>query len=209
MENRLIFDSHPSDDVLEEYVFLRLSEPDCAEFEEHLLLCPRCQHNLAKTDEYVRLMKHASARHRDQPSPVEVYKSPAWRSPIGAILGVGALIAAFAFAIPHYSWRPSAQGSPAELVALRGASGPAMASARAGTPVGILIDTTDLDDPHGLHIQVVDADGKPVWSGEAPEPAAGNRILVRINTRLRAGVYWIRLYSPAGELLREFGLRAE
>ena len=53
MENRLIFDSHPSEDFLEEYAFDRLSELDCAEFEEHLLICPRCQHNLHKTDEYI------------------------------------------------------------------------------------------------------------------------------------------------------------
>jgi hypothetical protein len=56
---------------------------------------------------------------------------------------------------------------------------------------------------------VVDAVGTPVWSGDATEPPAGNVISARIDTRLPAGVYWIHLYSASGELLREFGLRAE
>ena len=60
MENRLIFDSHPLEDFLEEYAFDRLSELDCAEFEEHLLVCQRCQHQSAQTDEYISLMKRGA-----------------------------------------------------------------------------------------------------------------------------------------------------
>jgi hypothetical protein len=84
-----------------------------------------------------------------------------------------------------------------------------MARARAGTPIGIVIDTTDLDDPHGLRIELVDAAGKHVWNGEAREPEGGTRISAQIENRLGAGVYWIRLYSSSGDLLREFGLRVE
>ena len=84
-----------------------------------------------------------------------------------------------------------------------------MARARAGAPITIVIDAADLDNPYHLQIEVVDASGKPVWRGNAGEPAAGTRISTFIDTRLRAGVYWIRLFSAAGQLLREFGLHAE
>ncbi len=206
----MIFDSHPSEDFLEEYAFDRLSELDCAEFEEHLLICPRCQHNLHKTDEYISLMKRGAMEWQsDKASRATASRSAAWRSSIAAVLGVGAVTAALAVAIPHYSGRPSPSAFPVELVALRGGEGPAMARARSGAAIGIMIDTTDLDDRHALRVAVVDASGKPVWAGDAREPNAGTRISARIDTRLRAGVYWIRLYSSRGELLREFGLRVE
>jgi len=206
----LIFDSHPSEDFLEEYAFDRLSEPDCAAFEEHLLVCPRCQHNLRQTDEYIFLMKQGAMEWQsDKASRATASRSVVWRSSIAAVLGAGAVTAALAVAIPHYSWQSSPSTSPVELVALRGGEGPAMARARSGAPIGIMIDTADLDNRHGLRVAVVDANGKPVWTGDAREPAAGTRISARIDTRLRAGVYWIRLYSAGGELLREFGLRLE
>jgi hypothetical protein len=213
VENRLIFDTHPSENIFEEYAFNRLSESDCAEFEEHLLVCARCQHNLAETDQYIQLMKRGTVEWRNLSSAtVTAAKAPRMstvRAPIAAILTALALIAALAIAIPHYSRRATGHASPTELVAFRGGAGPAMAKARAGGPITVMIDTADLDNPRHLRIQVVDANGKQIWTGAAAEPVTGTRISARIDTRLRAGIYWIRLYSPAGGVLREFGLHAE
>ena len=64
MENRLIFNEHPLEDEFEEYAFDRLSEERCAQFEEHLLVCERCQDQLAQTDEYILLMKQTAAQWR-------------------------------------------------------------------------------------------------------------------------------------------------
>ena len=207
MENRLIFDSHPPEDVMEEYAFNRLAEEHCADLEEHLLICRRCQGRLARTDEYIQLIKQAAAQWQGQPRP-KASSGAGWRSPFTAILGVGVVAVALALAIPH-SWRPARESAPVELVAFRGGAGTAMARARAGAATDIVIDATDLDHRHNLRVEVVDAGGRPVWSGQAAEAASGARISARIGARLRAGVYWIRLYSPDGELLREFGLRAE
>ena len=83
-----------------------------------------------------------------------------------------------------------------------------MARARSGAAIGIVIDTTDLDHRRlcgrGSGCQRETRLGR-----DAREPNAGTRISARIDARLCAGVYWIRLYSSRGELLREFGLRAE
>ena len=50
---------HIPDDLLEEYALGRHSVRDCAPVDEHLLVCPTCQNNLAEIDEYVRVMKTA------------------------------------------------------------------------------------------------------------------------------------------------------
>ena len=53
---------HIPDDLLEEYAIGRLPGIDCAPVEEHLLICPTCQNNLTKTDEYIRIMRAVLAR---------------------------------------------------------------------------------------------------------------------------------------------------
>src|ERR1700722_8575983 len=63
------FASHPSEELLEEYVFHRLPEVLTAQVDEHLLICHRCQDVVAETDGFVIGLKAAdhldSARHPD------------------------------------------------------------------------------------------------------------------------------------------------
>jgi hypothetical protein len=59
--DRHVPQGHIPDDVLDEFVMEMLSEPDCAFWEEHLLICARCQDRVAEADEYVRVMKSAAA----------------------------------------------------------------------------------------------------------------------------------------------------
>jgi protein-arginine kinase activator protein McsA len=51
--------SHFSEDVLERYSLNMLSEQGCADVEEHLLLCPRCQTQLEQVDKYNRVLRSA------------------------------------------------------------------------------------------------------------------------------------------------------
>ena len=55
------FHRHIPEDMLDEFVMEMLSEQDCAFWEEHLLICARCQDRVAEADEYVRVMKSATA----------------------------------------------------------------------------------------------------------------------------------------------------
>ena len=73
------FDSHVAEDVLEAYAMCKLSGPDVAHLEEHLLICPVCQTRLGAVDEYVRVAKAAAAalsRHtlclREHPAASQV-----------------------------------------------------------------------------------------------------------------------------------------
>jgi hypothetical protein len=61
MEALFSIQGHPTTEAFEEYAFKRLSEADTETLEEHLLVCPECQTSLAEVDEYILLMKQATA----------------------------------------------------------------------------------------------------------------------------------------------------
>jgi anti-sigma factor RsiW len=50
-----------AEDVLETYAWGRLSDPDNAPLEEHLLVCDACRNRLEQIDEYLRVAKSAAA----------------------------------------------------------------------------------------------------------------------------------------------------
>jgi hypothetical protein len=60
-------DRHIPEEILEEFAMEMLSEPACALWEEHLLICARCRDRVAETDEYIRVMKGAAAAIGDPP----------------------------------------------------------------------------------------------------------------------------------------------
>ena len=53
------FHVHPTEDLLDEYVFGRLQEPVLATLEDHLSTCSSCQAALAELEDYIRAMKTA------------------------------------------------------------------------------------------------------------------------------------------------------
>jgi hypothetical protein len=57
----MVHEVHPSCDELEAYSLGLSSDTDLEKVEEHLLICERCQNELALTDQYVRAMKDALA----------------------------------------------------------------------------------------------------------------------------------------------------
>ena len=61
MDQEWTFAPHLPEETLEEYCFDRLSATETAEVEEHLLVCSSCQLALEELDDYIRLMKAATA----------------------------------------------------------------------------------------------------------------------------------------------------
>jgi hypothetical protein len=57
----MVFEPHPSSEELEAYSLGSSSDADLEIVEEHLLICERCQNELALTDQYIRAMKKATA----------------------------------------------------------------------------------------------------------------------------------------------------
>lgn len=183
---------HPDEDVFEDYLFERLSEEDIADFEEHLLICEQCQDTLAKTDDYIQVMKAATAAFaagRATPASPLRRHGLRWNAAAAAILLLTCLTALL-------SWRTTA-GDPytIALEAYRGAAN--VTQAPAGQPLDLEIDLTDVRPASGYRVEVVDAGGRRVWFGGPP---------ARVTKGLPKGQYWVRLLTDNGELLREYGL---
>lgn len=81
---------------------------------------------------------------------------------------------------------------------MRGAD--VIAKAPSGTVLLLHPDLTGIPAPPPYRLQLVDATGATVWQRALPA--------ARVSAR-RTGMYYLRIYSAAGELLREYGLRVE
>ena len=191
MQTKLQFGPHLSEETLEEYAFGRLSEQETCAVEEHILVCGDCQESLGDVDEYILLMKRAT-------------REPAVRAPRPTIARYVAAGSIAALIVMGIFW-PRAAPLSAETVNLAAFRDAEMARIHAGRPADLRIDIPDLPDAV-YRIEVVDSIGRIVWSGKAS--AVTNQLRVSEPKPLKSGVYWTRLYSPAGKLLREFGLES-
>jgi hypothetical protein len=181
---------HPHEDVFEDYAFDRLSGNDAGKFEEHLLICEECQGTLAKTEEYILVMKTATAGYASERTASSLTRrSPGLRrnAAAAAILLLTCLTALL-------SWRTPTEPVVIVLDAYRGA---ATSKAPAAQPLDLKIDIKDVRPSPAYRVEVVDSTGRRVWFGGTP---------ARINNGLPKGDYWVRLLTDSGELLREYGL---
>jgi hypothetical protein len=200
---------HATDDQLDRYATGHLGEPELGELEEHLLLCPNCQDELAVTDAYWMGIRGAATELRRQTTA----EARPWFRRLFAVpklawaLGVAAL-ALVVFAGTR--WLPFHQAStPPALVLLestRGAEPPLNSSTHAGKSFTLILDLTGLPPLPQYRLEIVDAAGRPVFhSGAGP---VDNRLRATVAQGLPGGMYYVRLYTPGQELLREYGLQA-
>ena len=190
---------HPREDAFEDYAFGRLCLEEVSDFEEHLLLCEQCQHTLAATDDYIRVMKAATAAYAADPGSVPPRQIRfrdhrlAWNAAAAALLLLTCLTALF-------SWRtPVGDPQTVFLEAYRAGGVGALARCPAGRPLDLKIDLTAVKPASGYRVEVADAAGRRVWFGGTP---------ARLAKGLAPGTYWVRLSTDTGESLREFGLIA-
>jgi uncharacterized C2H2 Zn-finger protein len=195
VEISLVSRDHPDENVLEEYVFGRLSDAKTEVLEVHLLLCPQCQAALAETDDYIRLVKFAASRK------LETRRR---RSGKRAAIAAAGVLAAASIAI--FSWfKPHAPAVSVTLVSLRG--GTESNQAAAGHPLDLSIAEGDIPPAPQYELEMVTSGGEAVWSGPA-KPSDG-RLSAHIARSLHAGRYWVRLYAPPTGLLAEYGLQVK
>lgn len=220
---------HATEEVLEEYTFGRICEPQLGWLEEHLLICPQCQSELDDIEEYKVFMKAGLASFESErlaaAGPVASPGRP--RSPAGLwswlrealsiyfalprMPGIENLLAAAVLLVlagAGVTWRmesPAALAPVAiiRLIALRGGEGD-VARAPSGRPLELVFGRTDLAADLSYRAEVVDASGRQMWNGNVR--IADRSLSVRMDGPLRAGAYWVRLYTSTGQLLREFGL---
>ncbi len=195
---------HLDDGNLEKYSMGDLLEIEAAGFEEHLLTCEHCQQRLAEADDYVLSMQRAAAQLRGRLAHGPAVRRASWWNPIRLVPA----LAAAALLVLMLGWWSAKSDVPwpspfaLSLVATR-SSGTAV-YAPAGAALQVRLDLTGLPELASYRLEMVDAAGGIVWQSAA---AARDATVEANIPGTRAGVYFIRVYSPAAELLREFGLK--
>ena len=200
---------HPTEDLLEEYSFGRIREPELTALEEHLLICTQCQTQLLAIDEYRSVLKSGiAAFERDRQSALA--PSPrAFPKLTGRMLLAAAALLTFSGAIAWRRYGPARDVSEpmtVRLIALRGSGGDGSAHARAGRRLELVIDRMDLPPSLSYRLEIVGSSGRQVWSGITR--VAGQDISADVNDHFHLGVYWVRLYSGE-QVRREFALHID
>jgi hypothetical protein len=193
-------DHHATDDVLERYSTGRLADPQRAEFEEHLLVCEYCQARLAREDDFTQGMRDAAALLERPPKAASrwTFSKPAWAFGLAAL----GLIAVAAIQWPSLR-HPPAQGPALVLLhTTRGAESAVVAMA--GRPLILVLDLTDLQPSPKYKLEIVDSAGRPALQSEAVP--RNDKLEASIAKGLPAGAYFVRIYTFAHELLREYAL---
>jgi len=190
-------DRHVEEEALDRYALGDSSESECAWLEEHLLVCEACRQRVQGHDLYVNSMGRAAAAWRvDHPSA----ERRRWFFP-RVVLVTAALIclaAAGALWLGQSSFRKTPPAFAVNLYTTRGMVAGAHAPAR--RPLELKPDFSGLAAFPHYGLRVVDRTGRQVARAEATPPAAA-----RV-PGLQPGAHFVRIYSPAGELLREYTL---
>jgi anti-sigma factor RsiW len=207
------FHVHPTEDLLDEYVFGRLQEPALSTLEDHLFTCSSCQSTLVELDDYIRATKTALVELQHASSAPATWP-PAWaclRGGTTTIWAVGLMLVLAGSAIVSWRKQPAAEAVAVTLAAFRGGDAAGFAHAPARKPLDLVIDGTSLPAASAYRLQIVNASGESAWSGAAV--ASDQKLSAHLSKGLGPGVYWVRLYAsqvPAeAGLVREFGLRLE
>jgi len=191
-------DCHTTGDLLERYAMGRLTGQELEELEQHLLICYECQDRLALEDAFAQGVRAAAPAAQNLPPEHHWWTLP---KPVWA-LGLAALGLA-AFWLPNLH-RTAAPPAVVWLQATRGPQDPGLAAAPAGKPITLALDLRDLPRFDGYRLEVVDLSGRSLFQSKAD--AQNNQVRATVAHGLSAGAYFVRLYAPNGELLREYAL---
>jgi hypothetical protein len=197
--------THPAEEILEEYAFNRLGDTQATALEEHILICADCQKNLEDIDEYILLMKAATAEYAARPKAIRPALAAKVTWVAAAALIVLVSVPTLMKALGQWRAEPAPTTAPVVLAALRGGDNTTIAQGPAGRPLELSMEAKDLPDAAAIRIEVVNAVGEREWGGA---PTASNGTLsVEITKGLKPGTHWVRLFASRGDLVREFGLR--
>ncbi len=199
---------HASDEALEQYAMGSLGEPILGEIEEHLLLCSQCQNHLKEIDAFRAAMRSAAAHvEREGESRKRFWTGLSATFSLGRLgwaLALGGLVI---FGLALRVWMSAPEKSPPVALFLATSRGAEVRHAPARRPLELSLDTTALAAYPAYQVDAVDAMGRM-----QPQPqtrVAEGKVQASLPKGLAPGTYFIRLYSPSHELLREYGLVVE
>jgi len=199
---------HPDDEFLERYAMQSLQEPELAKVEEHLLTCVECQRHLEEIETFVAAVRGAASK-LDQEDEARkqfwtrfsehfTFRKLTWTMALAAV--------ALAFVAVRIALTPTTAVEPISLVleSSRDARG---FHAEAKTPLDLTLDLRGLPEFSMYDVKIVNAEGRAVW--QSTGKSVQEKIQTRLPNGLGRGVHFVRVYSPAQELLREFALQVQ
>jgi hypothetical protein len=189
---------HGTDEQLELYALNRLPESEFALIEEHLIVCAACREKLDGIADFALGMREAPGTERPQRRFAaqlgSFFRLPAFSM---ALAFSTLLIVIAIFSNVRTQFAPTAS---LQLTATRGEMSVTV-PARA-------FDLRLTDGPREggpFKVEVLNAMGLSLWTGLAASSPVG--VEVNVPQPLTQGDYFVRLYSPGGEMLREYGFR--
>jgi len=196
---------HPSEESLESYALGSLEEPVLGELEEHLLLCSRCQDQLKEIDAYHVAMKSAAAQLENQNES----RKRLWTRLSGALtvrrLGwTMALVTVALGGLALRQWLSPTAVSPAVALVLETSRGSEVRHAPARRALDLSLDIKGLPAYPVYAVETVDALGRV--QAESMAAVSEGRVRTSLSKGLRPGNYFVRIYTPSRQLLREYGL---
>lgn len=194
------YGSHVEEELLEQYSVGCLVQSEVARVEEHVLLCESCQEKLDLIDSWVRSVRRAGAQLPAEPKSIWQF----WKLPQFVPALAATVFLVFAAGVGLQMTKKGAVAPFA--IALEATRGESVASVPAGKPLLIQPGLEGLPRFSQYRLEIVDQSGHPVRTAalEAGSGDAGTSI-----PAIAAGVYFVRVYSPSGELLREYGIEAK
>ena len=199
---------HIADDVLEKYVMNTLAEQDVGPVEEHLLVCSDCQERVTETEEFIQVTK-AALRDGEHKPAARAARAGGHGGVLHSWFTLPLLSAAVAavvlgFVLPRHAVIPQAGPNQVRLYAMRGSD--SLKHALAGEPLTVDLEASELSPALRYRVNVVNSEGKQVWSGLAEQ--VGSDIRITLDPAPRPGRYWFRVYRDT-DLVREYGLELQ
>jgi hypothetical protein len=187
---------HMDVEDLERYSMGASSTEEAAPIEEHLLICEDCRDRLRETDEYLVGIRRASIRWRrdERVDKRRLWIFPGWFPALAAV-ACGLLLVLVTLRLGR---SPGPVAVSLATLRSNGAGG----IAPAGRELNLHPDLTGLVDRASYRLEIVDQAGRPVRQGTLARAQNGIKV-----QGLGPGLYFVRVYLPAGELLREYGLQ--
>lgn len=190
-------DRHAEEEELERYSLGDVGSDESARLEEHLLVCDSCRGRLMDYDLYTDSIALAAAQWRAEHR--EIAKRVKWFPRLAMVIGSLVLLAGSALWLN----RPGIQNisAPVAITLSTTRGTPAAAHAPAQRALELHPDLTGLERLPAYDLQVVDRFGNQVARVRTNSQGSAR------TAALSSGIYFVRIYSPPGDVLREYALQ--
>lgn len=191
---------HPGKEALERFLLHQCSEDELEVVETHVLACESCVDQLEALELDIAATKIALQNLEAAPPRKQMAKAAgAWRSwftipRLSLASGFAALACgAILLSVPH----------DVALTAYRGTETAIVSEWR---PLHMHLNAADLSEGP-IQVELVDRLGSPLWKGASA--VRRDTVDVHLPRIKQSGNHFLRLYSPQGELLREYAFQVK